>query len=199
MTNTAYLGGSTDVSVEVRAFTASTGLPKTDLAYNTATLAAKYQRGATGAATSITMATQTSTGAHSDGGFVHKNAGVYRFDIPDAAVAAGADFVTISLDGVTDVVLTVARIEITGANPRSATTDANVVSIDGATSPERSLSWLGLFRLLGAKVAGVTTGGGTTSEVYKGLRNDGTAGKTRITETNDGSNRTARTFDITDD
>lgn len=95
---------------------------------------------------------------------------------------------------------TITYVLLAGA-PASATVlpDVNLVSVNGATTPERSLSWLGLFRLLGAKVAGVTTGGGTTSEVYKGLRNDGTAGKTRITETNDGSNRTARTFDITDD
>lgn len=43
----------------------------------------------------ITMATQTVTGAHSDGGFVEIDAtnmpGLYRFDAPDLAQAAGVD------------------------------------------------------------------------------------------------------------
>lgn len=68
-----------------------------------------------------------------------------------------------------------------------------------SSSVEPSMTYLGLQRVMGAKIAGLTTGGNTTTEVFKGLRNDGTAGKTRVTETNDGTNRTARTFDTTDD
>ena len=133
MTNTVYAGGATSKSVEVRAFVASTGLPKTDLVYNTSGLTASYQRGPTGTVTSITLATQTSTGAYSSGGFVHKNAGVYRLDVPDAALAAGVDYVTFTLAGVSDCVITAARVDISGADPRSATVDANVTKINNTT------------------------------------------------------------------
>ncbi|WP_196301871.1 hypothetical protein, partial [Streptococcus pneumoniae] len=90
MTNTAFLAGATDKSVVVRAVVISTGLPKTDLAYNTATIVGSYWRGGMGtppSATSFTLATQTVSGAHSDGGFVHIANGVYRFDMPDACIA----------------------------------------------------------------------------------------------------------------
>ncbi|UOF79624.1 hypothetical protein [Caudoviricetes sp.] len=130
MNTTSFAAGATSKSVEVIATTISTGLPKTDLVYNTSGLAATYNRGATGTDTSITLATQTSTGAWSSGGFVHKGKGVYRLDVPDAALASGADWVTFKLDGVSDCRISVARVELTGGDPRSATVDANVVKIN---------------------------------------------------------------------
>ena len=132
MTNTAYAGNSTDVTVEVRGFTASTGLPYTAGAFNTSGITAQYIRNR-GSATTITLATQTANGAHSDGGFVHVAGGVYRLDLPDAAVASGADDVIIVVSGITDVTFTAARIEILGADPRSATVSANVTAINGTT------------------------------------------------------------------
>jgi hypothetical protein len=58
---------------------------------------------------------------------------MYRVDLPDAAVAAGADSVQIIATGITGVVFTVARIDILGANPRSATADVNVVKMNNTT------------------------------------------------------------------
>lgn len=134
MTNTAYVGGATSKSVQVRAFVASTGLPKTDLVYNTSGLTASYQRGPVGSFTSITLATLTNAqAAYSSGGFVHIGGGAYRLDVPDAALAAGVDYVNIVLSGVSDCVITAARVEILGADPRSATVDANVTKMNGTT------------------------------------------------------------------
>jgi hypothetical protein len=132
MTNTAYLGGSTDVTVYVRGFTESTGAPYTAGAWNTATVAINQVRNKA-AAVAITPVTQTISGAHTDGGFVHVASGVYRVDITDASVAAGVDSVQIIVSGITGVTFTVARLDITGANPRSASADANIVSINGTT------------------------------------------------------------------
>jgi hypothetical protein len=132
MTNTAYLGGSTDVTVYVRGFTASTGLPITTVTHATSGLAINQIRNRA-AAVSITPVTQTASGAHSDGGFVHVAGGLYRVDTTDATVASGADSAQVVVSGVTDVVFTVARIEILGANPRSATADANVTKINNTT------------------------------------------------------------------
>lgn len=80
------------------------GLPKTGLAFNTAGLLVYYRRGATGAATAITLATLANAqAAWSSGGFVQVDAtnlpGVYRLDVPDAALATGVDTVLIGGTG----------------------------------------------------------------------------------------------------
>lgn len=67
------------------------GDPVTTLAYNTSSFTVKYYRPGAATPTTITLATQTVNGAHSDGGFVHIEEGLYRLDPPDAAFAAGVD------------------------------------------------------------------------------------------------------------
>lgn len=131
MTNTAYKGNSTDVTVELRGFTASTGMPYTAGVFNTSGITASYIRNR-GASTAISLVTQTATGTHTDGGFVHVAGGVYRLDLPDAAVQSGADDVIVQVSGVADVVFTAVRIDILGANPRAASADSNIVTINGA-------------------------------------------------------------------
>lgn len=83
------------------------------LVYNSAGLAAYYRKGATGSATAIALATQTVGGAWSSGGFVEVDAtnmkGVYRLDIPNAAVDS-AGYVTLFLFGASNMVPTVLRI-----------------------------------------------------------------------------------------
>lgn len=93
--------GTTSKSVFVNIW-ATAGGKLSGLVYNSAGLTAYYTRqGAAEAA--ITLATQTVTGAYSSGGFVEIGAtnskGLYRLDIPDAALAAGADHVVICLRG----------------------------------------------------------------------------------------------------
>lgn len=87
--------GKTDVSVILTILDSTTGLRKTDVAYNSAGIALSYRReGAT--TTAITEATLANAGsAHSDGGFVHIGDGEYRLDLPDAACAAGVDGVLV--------------------------------------------------------------------------------------------------------
>lgn len=88
--------------VFVQDSSSTTGGGKTGLAYNTAGLTAYYARPG-GSATSITLATQTVTGAYSSGGFVEVDAtnmpGVYRFDVPDACFATGVDKCVLMLKG----------------------------------------------------------------------------------------------------
>jgi hypothetical protein len=91
--------GATSVSTDIliRSKTDNTAL--TGLVWNTGGNIASYRR--QGAArVAITLATQTVTGAYSSGGFVETDAtnqpGLYRLDVPDAAFAAGVDYVTIS-------------------------------------------------------------------------------------------------------
>ena len=92
----------------------STGQGLSGLVFNSASLVASYRKGATGSRTAITLATQTVGGAYSSGGFVEIDAtnmkGVYRLDIPNAAVDAEG-FVTLYLYGATNLLPTALRVD----------------------------------------------------------------------------------------
>lgn len=93
--------GSTSETIlfEIRA---NNNNPATGLAYNTAGLIVRYTRPGE-APVPITLANQTVTGAYVSGGFKEVDAtntpGLYRFDIPDAALAVGKDQCVISFHG----------------------------------------------------------------------------------------------------
>jgi len=96
--------GSTDQSVVIRIIDSTDGTPETGVDYDTAGIDLWYRReGAT--KTSITEAALGSLdAAHSDGGIEHIGDGYYRLDLPDAAVAAGADGVMVG-GTVTDMIV----------------------------------------------------------------------------------------------
>lgn len=94
--------GATDQTIYIMLRDSTTGLAKTGLVYNSAGASCYYTRPRT-AATQITLATlAAATSAHSDGGFKEVDAtnakGLYRLDLPDAAIAASADYVIISIE-----------------------------------------------------------------------------------------------------
>jgi hypothetical protein len=107
--------GSTDRSVELRIIDATDGTPETGVVYNTSGIDLWYRR--EGAAkVSITEATLAAlTTAHADGGFLHVSDGVYRLDVPDAAFATGANYVTIG-GTVTGMVVIGGRVRLTDAD-----------------------------------------------------------------------------------
>ena len=120
--------GSTDQSVRVfiQDSSVTTGAGLTGLVYNTASLTAYYTIN-NGAATQITLATLASaTAAHSDGGFIAVDGtnmpGVYRLDLPDAAVASAGN-VVIMLKGATNMVQTVKEVLLV------ANTNADIVAL----------------------------------------------------------------------
>jgi hypothetical protein len=90
------------VYVFIQDSSVTTGAGLTGLAFNTGSLVASYVR-PLAARTAITLATQTTTGAYSSGGFVELDStnmpGVYRLDVPDAAIATGVRSATIMLKG----------------------------------------------------------------------------------------------------
>lgn len=131
MADTAFLAGATSKIVTVEAIVISTGLPYTAGVFNTATISATYTRlGST--PTTITLAPATA-GTYTTSGFVHRGKGVYEIGAPTAALAAGADAVDFAVDGIADVLFRGCRVELMGANPRSATADANVTKINNTT------------------------------------------------------------------
>lgn len=87
--------GSVDVSVVIRIIDSTDGTPETGVVFNTSGLDLQYRRegAASVAITEATLAALTT--AHADGGFLHIGNGYYRLDLPDAAVAAGADGVLV--------------------------------------------------------------------------------------------------------
>jgi len=88
----------------------------TGLVYNTSGLACYYARPGVAAA-QVTLATQTVTGAHADGGFVEIDAtnmpGLYRLDLPDAVCATGVDSVVAMLRGAADMAPVPLEIQLT--------------------------------------------------------------------------------------
>lgn len=127
--NTAFQAGATERTVYLRALVISTNLPYTAGAYNTAGLTVKYTR--TGAAAaSITLATTTASAVWTEGGFVHIDAGLYKLDLPDAALAVGPDQVYITASGVSDVIWEDVTIELLGGDPRALGVDLSSGALD---------------------------------------------------------------------
>ena len=111
--------GATSRIIQIPIFDSSStiGAKLAGLAYNTASLSAYYNReGAGGAATAITLASATK-GTWTSGGFVAIDAtnipGSYELHLPDAALAAGAKSVLVSLKGAANLVPVDFLIELT--------------------------------------------------------------------------------------
>lgn len=132
MPNTTYAAGSTNKIITLRAFVISTGLPYTAGLFNTAGISATYTRDG-GVAVAIALVT-AAAGTYTSSGFVHAGKGEYELGAPAAALVAGADGVRFKIDGITDVVFEVVRVELTGTDPRSASPpDVNVTTVSGAS------------------------------------------------------------------
>jgi hypothetical protein len=101
----------------------TTGGGKTGIAFNAASFTAYYVRPG-GSATSITLATQTVTGAWSSGGWVEVDAtnlpGIYRFDIPNAVFATGVDHAVVMLKGASGMAPVSLEYQLVGFDPSTA-------------------------------------------------------------------------------
>jgi len=124
--------GSTSQSIELY-------LGATGLTASTSGLSARYNRTRT-ASVSITLVARTIGQAWTSGGFAEVDAtnmpGVYRLDLPDAALAAGADDVTIVVrgaSGTNGAVMTVKLSSggLTAAQTASAVWDADPTYVTG--------------------------------------------------------------------
>ena len=104
-------------------------LGATGLTYATSGLAAYYVRNQS-APVAITLVTQTPTGAWSSGGFAEISSslvpGVYRLDVPNAALAAGASDVTIVVRGASGTNGAVLTVTLSSGGLTAAQTAAAV-------------------------------------------------------------------------
>lgn len=111
--------GATDKSVELYIVDSTDGTPETGVVYNSAGIDLWYRR--EGAAvvqvTEVDLAALTT--AHTDGGFKHIRDGVYRFDLPDAAWATGANQVVIG-GTITGMQIRPVTVQLVDFNPNDA-------------------------------------------------------------------------------
>ena len=107
--------GTTNKQVEIVIRDSTTGQGKTGVAHSSVT--AKYWREGASSGTAITMQSGT-LGLYLSGSWAAVDGtnmpGVYQFSIPDAALASGADAVTISftISGAIDKVIRIALIDV---------------------------------------------------------------------------------------
>ena len=133
MAKLAIKKASTDVTtyVFIQDSSKTTGEGLAGLAYNTGSLVGYYVR-PKGSATAITLATQTVTGDHSDGGFVEIDAtnmpGVYRLDLPDAVCATGVNSVVVMLKGAANMAPVLLEIQLTDFDLNTAAITAAAVA-----------------------------------------------------------------------
>jgi len=126
------VAGSTAVLLEFPVYNSNsnTGALLTGLANNTANLTAYYYRSGAANSTAISLVTMT-LGTFTANGFIVVDGtnmpGVYQLGVANAAVAAGANAVTIYLQGASNMVPVALPIQLTTANDYPA----NVVNWAG--------------------------------------------------------------------
>lgn len=95
MANYTILAGTTSVSIEVFIFDPATGLPDNTVIHSTAGLVLQYRRKGEANVSIVEASLAALTTAWTDSGFLLIGNGVYRLDLPNLAVAAGAAGVVI--------------------------------------------------------------------------------------------------------
>lgn len=175
---------STNVTLNVTIKRSDTGMGLTGLAYNTASLVAYYVRPA-GVATAITLATQTTGGAHSDGGFVEISStnmpGVYRLDLPDAVCATGVNEAKVMLKGATNMLDTDVDIELIDVINSSNPIAANTVQWNSsavATPTTAGVPEVDLTHIAGAAVSTTTAQLGVNVEAVNNVALTGNGSST---------------------
>ncbi len=131
-----FQAGATSKTVYALFRDATTMDGKTGLLYSTSGLKVYYTR-SRAAAVVVTKVTQTVTGAWASGGFVEVDAanapGLYRIDLPDAAIAAGVNDVKVCWSG-TGVLADGLEIALVGFDPTTIDKAGYALSAAGLNS-----------------------------------------------------------------
>lgn len=136
----ALVRGATSqvVYVFVQDSSVSTGAGLTGLVYNSGSLTAYYVR-PLATPVAISLITQTVTGAYSSGGFVAVDGtnmpGLYRVDIPDAALAVGVPGVVVMLKGAANMAPSLLEIQLVVQDPNATLASVDVTNWKGSAAP----------------------------------------------------------------
>ena len=143
--------GSTSQSVRffIQDTSVTTGAGLTGLTHSTSGLTCFYSKG-NGAATAITLASQTATGAYTSGGFCAVDGanmpGIYRLDLPDAVVDTEAE-VIVMLRGAANMAPVAIRIT-------ARKLQANAVTVADKTGYSLTQAFPANFAALGISASG---------------------------------------------
>lgn len=134
-----FIAGDTDKTIYLRLRDSSTGLAQTGLVFDSAGAVCSFTLPLALRA-AIALVTNTVDGAHTDGGFVEVDAtnakGLYRLDLPDAAIASG-DFsiISIEFDGIIEesvqIELHTRKVNVTQISDDSVAADNLELMFDG--------------------------------------------------------------------
>jgi len=159
--------GSTSQSIEVY-------LGTVGLTASTAGLSARYNRTRT-ASVSIPLVARTIAQAWTSGGFAEVDAtnmpGVYRLDVPDAALAAGADDVTVVVRGASGTNGAVMTVTLSSGGLTAAQTAAAV--LDAVGSSYVTAGSIG-YALQNSNVASISGSTAAADELEGALLHNGT-------------------------
>ncbi len=113
-------GGAADVSIDLYIIDSTDGTPELGVTWDESGIDLKYRRESS-TVVPITEATLAAlTTPHADGGFLEIGNGVYRLDLPDLAVAAGAKNVVV-FGTVTGMIVIPVEIQIVAYDPDNTT------------------------------------------------------------------------------
>lgn len=148
--------GSTSVSILIQLKATTTGAPITAIAHTDLTSASYLRQG--GVRVEITLSALAAVdSAYSSGGWKEIDStnlpGLYRLDVPDAAFAAGADWVCVSVADANTVAPDVIIALPTYGNLADAL-------VDEVCETEGSYTWRQIASILLAMAAGRTANGG---------------------------------------
>lgn len=136
----SVVAGSTSVMIPIRVWdsSSSTGAYLSGLTHASSGLVGRYRRRGSSAWTSITIVTATA-GTFTSGGWAVPTSGPsgsYEVHIPDAAFAAGADWVEIEFGGVANMYCPPMLVELTtpASNVTQVNADATAASNLAATA-----------------------------------------------------------------
>lgn len=121
-----YLAGSTSVveTVFLQDSASTVGAGKTGLVYNTASLTCYYKRSNGTASVSVSLADISTLGTFVSGGFKAIDGtnmpGLYEFHPPNAALAAGAKWVTFYFQGAAGLVVRPIKVRLMAVDPDTA-------------------------------------------------------------------------------
>lgn len=135
------LKGSTNITVDVMLVQDNSGTnpgdPLTGLTNASTSLVCYYREGAAGAVAQLSLASQTVTGAHTDGGFVELSSttmpGMYRLDLSDTIVSGASDKATVVISGFADLAphyinLVLTDFDLQSSGVTVSTLDSNVIT-----------------------------------------------------------------------
>ncbi len=169
-----FTKGATSQAIELYIVDSTDGTPETGVVFNSAGIDLKYRRkdAVVVSITEIDLTTPLLTDTWESGGFLEIGNGVYRLDLPDAALASAAGIDRVVVFGtVTGMVVLPVTIHLTAfdlstaSTPQTADHTAGIADIPTVAEFEARTIVAANYVVVGDTIAGVTNAGTVTGNV----------------------------------